>query len=123
MNRIDRLPDFDWSDRAKRQIETFGADLVKESNFAFAIGNVAVAGLIYVSFTEKPWFWFALARNVRFRDLIDLRRLQENIPPGSRTAVEAEDAVAIRFAKYYGFRETGGSFTHNNVDYVLMRKM
>src|ERR1044072_1341899 len=73
MNPIERLPDLDWNEIARQEIVVTGADLVAKSDFAFQIGRVAIAGLIYHNYISPPWFWFALAKGVTIRDLIDFR--------------------------------------------------
>jgi hypothetical protein len=122
MNPIDFLPDFAWSPDAEAEIAVTGPDLIRQSDFAFAIGTVAVAGLIYSSYSSPPWFWFALARNVKMSDLIDFRRLQESIPRGSLTAVREDFKVGRRFATFYGFEDTGGKQEHAGVTYIIYRR-
>lgn len=123
MKEISRLPDLDWSDRAKQQIMTAGGDaLVKSSHAAWRLGDAAVIGLVYESFFAPPWLWFALAKRVTLRDLIDFRRLQTRIPRGAMTAVEDGDAVAFRFASFYGFVDTGNVVEADGQLFLLMRK-
>lgn len=122
MNRIESLPELEWSETAKRQIEAFGASVVQMSEVAYRIGDVAVAGLIYSTYTSPPWFWFALAKGVTMRHLIDFRRLQDRIPRGSLTGVE-ENTIAMRFADFYGFRRTGEIREHEGTHYNIMRKI
>lgn len=107
MNPIERLPSLDWNEIARREIIVTGADLVAKSDFAYQIGRVAIAGLIYHSYMAPPWFWFALAKGVTVRDLIDFRALREEIPQGALTAINEEWPNAIRFAEFYGFENTG----------------
>jgi hypothetical protein len=122
MNPIKKLPDLDWDDIAKREIIVTGENLVEQSDYAYQIGRVAIAGLIYYSYTSAPWFWFALAKGVTIRDLIDFRRLQEEIPIGSMTAVRTDRVEALRFARFYGFEETGELRTLGNTTYKLFRR-
>lgn len=104
MKKIDKLPDLKWSDRAAVQLaETDADDIIRRSNEIYQIGNYAVAGTIHDNLLAPPWFWFLLGKGVGLRQLIDFRRLQSRIPRGALTAVEKEDAVALRFAEFYGF--------------------
>lgn len=123
MKAINQLPDLDWSDRAARQIAATGGDmLVRMSQVAYRLGNAAVIGLVYQSFFSPPWLWFALAKNVTLRDLIDFRRLQDRIPRGALTAIEDGDEVAFRFASFFGFADSGQSVEDNGILFVIMRK-
>lgn len=106
MNLINGLPDLDWNDIARQEIIVTGANLVAQSDFAYQIGRVAIAGLIYHSYVAPPWFWFALAKGVTLRDLIDFRALREEIPRGALTAIYEEWPNAVRFAEFYGFEDT-----------------
>ena len=83
-----------------------GEELLAQSDFMWRVGEVAICGLIYQTFTSPPWFWFALAKNVTFRDLIDFRRLATLIPLGTYTAIQANLPLAKRFAEFYGFKST-----------------
>jgi hypothetical protein len=120
MNRIDRLPDLDWSEIAKNEIILTESNLVEQSDVAYQIGQVAIAGLIYRSYTSPPWFWFALAKGVTIRDLIDFRRKREEIPPGALTAIRKDRLQAIRFAKFFGFEET--NIVSTDDAYMIFRR-
>lgn len=123
MKIINRLPDLDWTERAQRQIQLAGGDaIIAISQAAYRLGNAGVIGLIYSSLLSPPWLWFALARSVTMRDLIDFRRMQHLIPQGTMAAVEDEDEVAYRFAKFFGFVETGHQIEHEGQLHLLMRK-
>lgn len=106
MTPIDSLPDLDWSDIAREEIVAAGAELVSKSDFAYRIGNIAIAGLIYSSYTAPPWFWFALTNGITLKDLLDLRAKREKIPQGAITAVNKNLPEAIKFAKFFGFEDT-----------------
>lgn len=123
MSPIDKLPDLDWNEVAKQEIIVTGADLVSRSDFAYQIGRVAIAGLIYHSYISPPWFWFALAKNVTLRDLIDFRAFREEIPEGALTAVCDEWPHAVRFAEFYGFEDTGETRPCNDRIYKIYRRV
>lgn len=118
MSPIKSLPNFDWNEIAKREIELTGEELLAQSDYAWAVGNVAVCGLIYRTFTSPAWFWFALSSGVTFRDLIDFRRLAELIPSGTLTAVREDLVLAKRFAEFYGFTATEQRVD----DYIIYRR-
>jgi len=123
MKEIDRLPDLDWSDRAREQIALTGGDaLIRDSHVAYRLGNAAVIGLVYPSFFAPPWLWMALARDISLRDLIDFRRMQERIPRGTLTGIEDGDEVAHRFAAFYGFVDSGQVVESAGLSYIIMRK-
>ena len=122
MNPIDYLPNLDWSEIAQREIIITGADLVARSDFAYQIGRVAIAGLIYSSYVAPPWFWFALAKSVTLRDLIDFRALREEIPQGALTAIDPEWPNAVRFATFYGFAYTGKDIVCGDKPYKIYRR-
>lgn len=120
---IDELPDLDWSDTAKQEIERLGAgDLLRQSSVAYRIRHVAVAGLIYHSFLQPPWFWFALAKDISHGDLLDFRRLKDLIPKGSLTGVNKADARCVRFAQLYGFEPTAEEHEQQGVTYQVFRR-
>lgn len=122
MNPIDKLPDLDWNEIARQEIIVTGANLVARSDFAYQIGRVAIAGLIYYSYVAPPWFWFALAKGVTLRDLIDFRALREQIPQGALTAVCEEWPNAVRFAEFYGFEDTGERRPNKGKPYMIYRR-
>lgn len=123
MNPIDHLPNLDWNEIAQREIIVTGADLVAKSDFAYQIGRVAIAGLIYHNYIAPPWFWFALAKGVTIRDLIDFRALREQIPFGAQTAVYEGWPNAIRFAEFYGFEYAGSDRVLDGKTYKIYRRI
>lgn len=125
MNQIELitgLPDWRWKAHSKQEIAMTGLELVELSDFVWRIGNVAVAGFVHYSYTSPPWMWFVLAEGVSIGDLIDFRRLTTIIPKGTLTSVRADFAVGLRFAKLYGFTETGEVELYHDHDYKIMRK-
>lgn len=121
-NQIRELPDLDWDEIAQQEIIVTGADLVARSDFAYQIGSVAIAGLIYHSYIGSPWFWFALAKGVMLRDLIDFRALREQIPQNALTAICEEWPNAVRFAEFYGFEDTGQKCLLGDRPYKIYRR-
>lgn len=120
---IKKLPELDWTDNSSFEIAEAGGDyLVQQSDCAYMVNNVLVAGLVYRSFTSPPWFWFALAKGITFRDLIDFRRLKDYIPLGALTAVAVDFQLAHRFAKFYGFEDTGEPHSFHGRDYTIYRR-
>lgn len=122
MSPIDHLPNLDWNEIARQEIIITGANLVAQSDFAYQIGRVAIAGLIYHSYVAPPWFWFALAKGVTLRDLIDFRALREEIPQGALTAVHDGWPNAIRFAEFYGFTYIGRDQLVEGKTYKIYRR-
>lgn len=123
MNRIDKMPNLDWADHSASEIARERGDvLIKSSDVALQIGDVAIGGLIYHTLTSPPWLWFALAKGVTLRDLIDFRRMQTVIPVGTLTAVSDEHTNAKRFAVLYGFEETGETHLREGIVYRVYRK-
>lgn len=124
MNPIKSLPALDWNDIARAEIILTGEDLVAHSHVAMQIGNVAVAGLVYYAgFFNPPWFWFALARGITIKHLIDFRRMMEYIPTGSLTAVNENEPQALKFARLYGFEETGQIREHEGKVFKIFRRI
>ena len=120
---ISALPDLPWTDNSQLEIENAGAEaLFSYTDTAWQFGNVLVVGLCYNSFVQAPWLWFALTKNVKFKDLIDFRYFQTMIPEGTMTAVAEDFAVGHRFAKFYGFKPTGGAYDLSGRSYLLYRK-
>lgn len=123
MNPIKKLPDLPWSSEAAAEIALTGQDLLDRSDFSWQIGQVAICGLVYSSYTSPPWFWFALAQGVSMRDLIDFRRLEKMIPVGAVTAVRKDRPTSIRFAKFYGFSSMGECRLYDGIEYELFRRV
>ena len=107
MKEIKEIPDLAWTEQARREIALTGQALLDQSDFAWVIGNLAICGLLYRNFLNPPWFWFALTEGITIRDLIDFRRLKELIPQGALTAVDESFGEGMRFARLYGFEDTG----------------
>lgn len=120
---ITALPNWRWNKQSQEELELTGIELLKYSDLVWRFGSILVMGLIYSSFTSPPWVWFLLADDIKFSDLIDLRRVMHKIPRGSFTAVQSDFAVGLRFAKFYGFTDTGDSVHVHSRDYVIMRKV
>lgn len=120
MTPINSIPNFDWNDLARRNIER-SQGLVEESHVAYSIGNIGIAGLIYSNFLQPPWFWFALARGVTLRHLLDFRRLKERIPLGSLTAVDTASEDAVKFARVFGFVNTGQPYADEETIKIFRR--
>ena len=108
MTPIDKFPNLNWTEHTRNELEEFNMDEVfARSQLVWQIKDIIAVGLIYTSFTGPPQMWFALAEGVTFRDLIDFRRLQEEIPIGTLVTVSSDFKVGHRFAKFYGFEDTG----------------
>lgn len=122
MTPIDSLPDLEWSRIALEEMGVSGSAFIQESTVAFRIGDVAIAGLIYTSYLSPPWFWFASARGITLRDLIDFRRLAANIPKGALTGIRVGHEPSVRFAKLYGFEETEQQAEHCGITFTIFRK-
>ena len=122
MNPIDTLPDWQWSSHAEQEIMITGQELVEQSDFAWRVSDAAVCGLIYNSYCSPPWMWFALRKGVGLRELLDFRRYAEFIPSGALTAVLENFEPGIRFARLYGFRETGEIVSYGDHDYLIFRR-
>jgi len=123
MRPIDRVPDWAWSEQAKREIQLGGPGVLERSSVAFAVGDVAICGLIQETLSNPPWFWFALAEGATLRDLLDFRRLAELIPVGAQTAVEVGFTEGLRFARLYGFEEVGAEVVIDGVRLKLFRRV
>lgn len=123
MTPIKALPNLDWSDLAKQEIIVAGEGLVAQSDFAYQIGRIAIAGLIYTSYTAPPWFWFALAKGVTIKDLLDFRVLREEIPRGALCAVNEVWPEAVKFAKFYGFEDTERERVVEGKTYKIFRRV
>lgn len=122
IKRVVSLPDLDWITNARDEIAASGQDFVSETDFIWQIGNVAVAGFMYHTLLSAPWMWFVLARGISIGDLLDFRRLAEEIPLGTQTAVRADYLAGLRFAKFYGFKPTGQVHEHGRNNYMIFRR-
>lgn len=122
IKQVTELPRLDWTDQALFEMAQAGVDVIARSQFMVQLGNACVAGLIYLSYTSPPWFWFALAKGVTIRDLIDFRGASQRIPWGAHTAVREDYTEGRRFAEFYHFVPTGEGFVSNEINYLLYRK-
>ena len=121
---INALPDLPWTENSQIEIDEAGGNaLFAHTDCAWQFGNVLVIGLSYSSFVSAPWMWFALTKNVKFKDLIDFRHFQTMIPYGTMTAVAEDFTVGHRFAKFYGFEHTGDAYDTGGKSYLLYRKI
>lgn len=120
---ITGLPDWKWGSKARQEMVLTGQALIDETDVMLQIGKVGVIGFVYQSFTSAPWMWFLLARGTTISDLLDLRRQSRKIPEGTITAVEASYKVGLKFAKLFGFVETGDVRDYFGRDYLIMRKI
>lgn len=123
MTPIHKLPALNWTDNSAYEIHAVSGDeLLAQSDFAWQVGNLFVMGLVYSTYTSPPWLWFALSKDVKFRDLIDSRRIKDYIPTGTLTAVAEDFPVAQRFARFYGFEETGERVEFTGRGYLIYRR-
>lgn len=122
MKPISEIPDWAWVAQAEKEIKLGGTRVLERSCMAFAVGNVAICGLIQETLSNPPWFWFALAEGVTLRDLLDFRRLAELIPVGAQTAVEVGFTEGLRFARLYGFEEVGPEVEAEGVRLKVFRR-
>lgn len=121
---IEKLPSLNWTDNSMYEITEAGGDaLLDQSDMAWQLGNLLVVGLIYKTLTNPPWMWFALSKDVKFRDLIDFRRIKDHIPLGTLTAVADDFTVAQRFAQFYGFEFTGERTMYKERCYLIFRRV
>ena len=120
---IKKLPELDWSNQAQKEIVITGEDLLDQSTFAWEVGGILVVGFIYTSLLAPPWMWFALAKGVTIRHLVDFRRLVDYIPLGTTTAIESEFKEGIRFAKLYKFEDTGETRDYAGLHYKIFRRV
>lgn len=119
---VTALPNWRWAKHSQDEITLTGQELVDATDFVWRIGNVAVAGFVHHSFCAPPWMWFVLADDISIADLIDFRRLALRIPRGTTTAVLSTFAVGLKFAKVYGFVETGEEVAWADRSFRIMRK-
>lgn len=116
------LPELDWTDHAVLEMMQDGLDLLNFTNVMFQVGDACICGLIYNTFTSPPWFWFALAKGTKIRDLIDFRAASEKIPWGALTAVQDNYRIGKRFAEFYGFVPLNEKVVHGDRVYHIYRK-
>lgn len=122
MTPIKEIPNLNWTDHAAAEICLAGQALLDMSASSWRIGDIAIVGLVYSSFTSPPYLWMALAQGIKFSDLLDFRRKTELIPPGAYTYVNQASETAYRFARLYGFRGTGELVVQNGHTYLVMRR-
>lgn len=103
IKQVKQIPELDWTQIAAREMLEQGLDAVADTDIIWQVGDVAVCGFKWFSFMRPPFMWFALARGVTMRTLIDFRALAERIPLGTITAVRESGSIERRFAEFYGF--------------------
>lgn len=122
MSQIKDMPELNWTEEARREIKLSGKELLRQCDVAYRIGDLAVVGLFYTSYTAPPWMIFALAEGITVTDLLDFRRLALLIPPGTQTAIRSDFKDGLRFAKLYGFTDTGHRYTFGDDTFSLFRR-
>ena len=123
IKRIYKLPNLPWLPHSASEIAVTGQELVDYSDVCFQVGEIVAAGLIYHNYLSPPWLWFAIAEGVTLGDLIDFRRLVEEIPLGTLTGVRSNYELGFRFAKLYSFEDTGDTREHAGVKYNIFRRI
>lgn len=115
---IKSLPDLPWTEQSAKEIAR-SPNLVKESDFAWQVDDLFIAGWTYREFTSPPWFWFALTTEFERKHIRRLTELRPMIPSGSLTLVQKGWQVGDRFAKFYGFKPTGEEATEFGDEYLV----
>lgn len=122
MTPINALPDLPWTPQAVKEIERAGPDLIPNSDFAWRVGDLFIAGWAYPTLVGPPWFWFALTTNFERQHVRRLMELRPNIPANAHTAVAQGYAVGDRFARFFGFKPTGETADMGGEPYLLYRR-
>lgn len=118
MIAIETLPDLPWTEQSAAEIAK-APGLVEDSDFAWQVDDLFVAGWHYPVLAGPPWFWFALTENFERKDVRRLLILRPKIPAGAFTAVQRDFVAGHRFAKYFGFQPTGDVVEG---DYLVYRR-
>jgi hypothetical protein len=116
------MPDLKWLPHSENEIALTGAELINYSDTCYQIGEIIAVGFIYHNYLSPPWMWFALAEGITLGHLIDFRRLSEEIPQGTLTGVRSDYELGFRFAKLYGFEDTGDVRKHVGISYNIFRR-
>ena len=122
IKQITSLPSLEWSPIAQIEMEENGFAFLDKTDVMWQVGDVAVCGFTWHTFFQPPWMWFALARGVTMRHLIDFRRIAKQIPHHTLTAVREDNEIAHRFATFYGFVPLGNQLVTDKASYTLYRK-
>lgn len=127
MSRIEQifaLPEWEWLDHSAAEIHLAEVDEVLDAtDFIWRVGSCAVVGFVYHNYLVPPWMWFALAKHVNLGHLLDFRRLKRFIPAGTLTGVQSNFELGQRFAKLYGFEDTGEVLHARGLAYNLFRRV
>lgn len=112
---INHLPDLDWTEQSAREIEK-SPTLVEDSDFAWQIDDLFIAGWAYPSLVAPPWFWFALTKKFARKNVRRLMELQPRIPPNAHTLVLRDWGLGERFAKFFGFLPTDEMIRYKDIE-------
>lgn len=119
---VDKLPDLNWSQQARTELDLHGNAGLNSATQIYQLGRVGVLGLNYPTLVSPPWLWFMLAQAANIADLKNLRRESLRIPPGTKTCVQDGYAAGERFAAFFGFVPTGDCFTLKHLTYNIYRR-
>lgn len=122
MIQIEALPALDWNEQALFEMEQFGSSLVKQSTAMYQFDLAGVIGLVHSSLTSPPWLWAAFASEMDFAALRKFAELQNHIPSGTRTCIQAGYMAGERFAEFFGFVQTEDCFTMSGITYNVFRR-
>ena len=120
---VEQLPDFDWSEQALFELDRYGDAFLAKASSIYKLGTFGVLGLNYSSFLSAPWLWFMLAKNPDWQSLKDLRKECHRVPKGCLTVVEDGYTTGERFARFFGFEQTGNSFVIKGLTYNEFRRV
>jgi len=114
IERVGKIPQLLWTQYSSKEFSEQDVGLIEEqSDFIWVVSldvPVAVAGLIYPSLINPPWLWFLLTHDFTSRQLSAFKfftKLMHYVPKGTLTGVDLEFDPGFKFAKFFGFEDTG----------------
>lgn len=130
IERIETLPELDWSEQAAKELETSKAYLRETEGVelqlvvgAFVFG---VVGISYATLLGRPWVWFLGSRSLENITRFELKQLQEAaelLPRMAYTAVEKSFVAGLRFAEFLGFVPSGNEIIVGDITYLEYERL
>lgn len=129
IEEVDRIPSLDWSDWSWDEFRCGNASMMERRSLKMVEVRdddlpLFVLGLIYDSFTNPPWVWLLMTKDILgappslFRDLLETSLA---LPP-SLTFVNTLFTEGKRFLRFFGFEPVHKVTRYDGREYAIYRR-
>lgn len=110
IDEVTEIPQLLWTEHSSLEFSTANVMSIQEASQLIwlikAETVLAVAGLIYGSFSSPPWLWFLTTQELKALHVRQLQPLVKKLAPGTLTAVKNDFTMGHKFAKLFEFAPT-----------------